>query len=285
MNSRLILSRAIEPDTHPELPIDIGKNGDGVGSWVHERKHRLLATYIDAARAAANSSKFSNWIYLDPFCGPGRMRTRGESFTRPGGAMVAWRQSQISGAPFDLVFVGDLDETKALACEARLTAAGCNAKAFPGPAVDTVDKMVRAVPPRSLVLVYIDPYNLSLLSYEMIATLARLPKVDFVVHFSTMDWLRNSANARDPEHPRFDDVSPGWRERLNNVSDASLPVALFQDWYAKIRALDFEFSRALSIYNDSQHEIYKLVFFARHPLPLRLWGDVSKEPQMGFFGD
>lgn len=285
MNKRLIINRPIEPDSHPDLPIDNGKNNDGVGGWVHAEKHRLLATYIDAARSAANSNKFSHWIYLDPFSGPGRMQARGETCTRPGGAMVAWRQSQISGAPFDRVFVGDLDPAKAAACETRLKAAGCNAQAFPGPASTTALQMVKAVPPRSLVLVYIDPYNLSLLSFEMISALASLPKVDFVVHFSTMDWLRNSANARDPAHPRFDDVSPGWRDRLRSVSDSSLPVALFQDWYDKIVGLGFRFAKAMPIYNNDQQEIYKLVFFARHDLPLRLWGDVSRLPQLGMFGD
>jgi three-Cys-motif partner protein len=195
-NNRLILNRAIEPDTHPHLVLDRGKNEDGVGDWVYRDKHRMLATYIDAARSAANSSSFSNWIYLDPFCGAGRMQVREEKFSRPSGAMVAWRQSQISSAPFDQVFVGDLDDKKLGACEERLRAAGCPVQSFQGAAAMTVHEMVKAVPARSLCLVYLDPYNLSLLSYQMISAFAKLPKVDFVVHFSTMDWLRNVANAR-----------------------------------------------------------------------------------------
>lgn len=284
MNKRLILSRPIEPDSHRQLVIDLGKNGDGVGDWVHLDKHRMLATYIDAARSAANSPRFSHWVYMDPFSGAARMRVRGETLTRPGGAMVAWRQSQISGASFDRVFVGDLDEEKLAACEARLGAAGAPVTAFPGPAEITVHKMVAAVPPRSLCLVYIDPYNLSLLSYEMIAAFAKIQTADFVIHFSTMDWLRNAANERNPTRARFDHVSPGWRERLKDVSDSSLPVALFQDWYDRIVALGLTSARAMPIYNNDSHEIYKLVFFARHPLPLRLWGEVSRPAQMGLEG-
>lgn len=199
--------------------------------------------------------------------------------------MVAWRQSQISNASFDQVLIGDLDKSKVDACQARLAAAGCKVKAFQGKAEDTVNDMIRAVPPRSLCLVYIDPYNLSLLSYQMLKALASLPKVDFVVHFSTMDWLRNTANATNPAYPRLDEVSPGWRDRLSGVSNSSLPVALFNDWYANIEALDFQFAKAHPIFNNTQHEIYKLVFFARHPLPIKLWGDVAKEKNRSLFED
>lgn len=283
-NARLILSRLIEPDTHPDLVVDRGKHGDGVGAWVHTEKHRLLATYIDAARAAATSGKYSNWIFIDPFSGPGRMIAKGETVTRPGGSMVAWRQSQISKTPFSKVFIGDIDGQKSAACEARLRATGCPVTTFPGPAADTAIQMVRAVPPRSLCFVYIDPYNLALLSFEMIQTFARLPKVDFVVHFSTMDLLRNVAQELDPERARFDDVSPGWRQRLGNVSNSSLPVAFFDDWNAKVAALGFKFSKAVPlIYNDDNREIYKLVFFARHALPIKLWSDVARGPNRELF--
>lgn len=284
MNKRLVISAAPEPDPCPNLPIDLGKYGEGVGTWVAQEKHRYLSTYIDAARSAAKSKHFDNWVFLDPFCGPGRMRQRNEKFSRPGGAVVAWRQSQVSGAPFSKVLIGDIDPERSGACEARLLALGAPVQRFDGPAAETVVEMVKAVPKRSLCLVYIDPYNLSLLSYEMIAAFAKLPKVDLVVHFSTMDWLRNVAQERKPDRARFDDVSPGWRERLSGVSDASLPVAFFEDWYAKMTGLGFRFSTAIPlVFNDDQHEIYKLVFLARHDLPLKLWGDVARDQNLPLF--
>jgi three-Cys-motif partner protein len=284
INNRLIINRPIEPDSYPDLIVDDGKNGGGVGDWVHLEKHRLLATYIDAARAAAASSSFSNWIYMDPFSGPGRMITKGESSTRPGGAMVAWRQSQLGHKPFSKVFVGDLDEKKLEACEARLAAANCPVTAFHGSAIDTAKKMVAAVPPRSLCLVYIDPYNLALLSHDMIKTFASLPKVDFVVHFSTMDLLRNVDAEMDPERARFDDVLPGWRTRLALHNKSSLPSAFLDDWRASVQGMGFTCSKSMPlIYNNDQHEIYKLVFFAKHDLPMKLWRDVARSPNLDLF--
>jgi three-Cys-motif partner protein len=283
MNRRLVISSPPEADTHPQLFFDEGKNGEGVGQWVAQEKHRYLCTYIDAARAAAKKG-FSQWVYIDPFSGPGRLRQRGETITRPGGAVVAWRQSQFSGTPFGTVMIGDIDPVRSSACEARLAALGAPVKRFNGPAAETVLEMVKAVPPRSLCLVYIDPYNLALLSFPMIEALAKLPKVDFVVHFSTMDLIRNVAAELDPDRARFDDVSPGWRDRMASVANQSLAVAFFADWYQRVKALGFEFSEAMPlIRNDDQREIYRLVFFARNDLPNRLWSDVARDPNRGLF--
>lgn len=284
MKKPLVISSAPEPDPLPHLVVDQGKNNDGVGQWVAQEKHLYLSKYIDAARAAAKSKHFSEWVFIDPFCGPGRMRQRKEIITRPGGSVVAWRQSQVSGTPFGKVFIGDIDPQKSKACEERLLALGAPVRRFDGPAAETVTEMVKAVPAGALCLVYIDPYNLELLSYPMIEALARLPKVDFVVHFSTMDLIRNVAAELDPDRARFDEVSPGWRVRMGGIANQSLAVAFFNDWEQKVKALNFEFSKAMPlITNDDQREIYRLVFFARNDLPIRLWGDVARDPNRSLF--
>jgi len=284
VNKRLVVNAAPEADPLPHLFVDEGKNSEGVGPWVAQKKHMYLSTYIDAARAAAKSKYFSEWVFIDPFCGPGRMRQRNEKITRPGGSVVAWRQSQASETPFGKVFIGDIDPIRNKACEARLKALGAPVRRFDGPADATVFEMVKAVPQGALCLVYLDPYNLALLSYSMISTLAKLPKVDFVVHFSTMDLFRNVAAELGPERKRFDEVSPDWRQRLSGVANKSLPVAFFDDWFKKVKELDFEFSTAMPlITNDDQREIYRLVFFARHDLPIRLWGDIAKDPNRSLF--
>jgi three-Cys-motif partner protein len=144
--------------------------------------------------------------------------------------------------------------------------------------------MVDTVPRGALCLAYIDPYNLSLLNFEMIRTLARLPNVDFAVHFSTMDLSRNVGLESDPERFRFDQVAPGWKQALAGVSPKNRRVAFFNYWMELVRSLGFEFSREMPLVsNNSGHEIYRLVFFARHDLPIRLWGDVAKDGiQSGF---
>jgi three-Cys-motif partner protein len=129
--------------------------------------------------------------FIDPFASTGRIQAVGEAFTRPGGAVRAWLSLE-KDAPFTRMFVGDKEPERAAACEERLHAIGAPAKAFPGLASDTVPRMVRLVPRGALCMAYVDPYNLELLSFSILKQLAKLPKVDLAVNFSTMDLQRNA---------------------------------------------------------------------------------------------
>jgi three-Cys-motif partner protein len=271
------------PDPLPNLVVERGPDDRGVGQWVPNIKHTLMAKYISAAYGAMN--RWPERVFIDPFCGPGRIQVEGESTTRDGGSVVAWRQSQQSGAPYTRVLVGDINPERVAACRDRLAALNAPVEAFPGPADETVKGMVaRVAQRRSLCFAYLDPYNLALLSFDMIRTLATLPNIDFAVHFSTMDLKRNVDAQLDPERARFDAVAPGWRTAIGSVSKASLPVAFFNYWIEQVRGLGFTCSREMPLVtNNSQHEIYRLVFFARHEFPNRLWNDVARSGNLELF--
>lgn len=265
-------------DPRPDLFVDRGEDQKGVGKWIPEQKHVYLAKYIGAASEAMKV--WPRRVYIDPFCGPGRLQVENESFTRDGGSLVAWRQAAKLGAPYTQVLVGDINPVKLSANRDRLTALGAPVTAFEGPAVETVKEMVKHVQPGSLCLAYIDPYNLAYLSMEIIETLATLKNVDFAVHFSTMDLLRNVDAELDPDRARFDEVAPGWRN-MPSMSKASLPVEFMKYWMRMVQDLGFKFSREQPlVHNNTNKEIYRLVFFARHKLPNKLWGDIAKSPNM-----
>lgn len=132
------------PDSHPDQPIERGPHGRGVGDWVPGEKYRYLTRYLHATREA--QKKFKQRVLIDPFCGPGRIQVEGESGTRPGGSVVAYRQSVASAAPFTRVLVGDIDSERVRANVLRLAATGASVRPFVGPANQTVDAMIEAVP-------------------------------------------------------------------------------------------------------------------------------------------
>jgi len=274
---------ATAPDPCPDLPIEKGPEGKGVGSWVCADKHRLLANYLWATRGA-----WAGWdkrIYIDPFCATGRIQGVGEQFTRPGGAVRAWL-SLAADAPFTGMFVGDKEPERAAACEARLEAIGAPARAFPGLANDTVPQMVKATPHGALCMAYVDPYNLELLSFSILKQLAALPKVDLAINFSTMDLWRNVVTEFGQSRSRFDAVAPGWRDDPDvRASGAkNMPLAFFNYWFKLVTELDFEHSKAMPIVrNNEGHPIYRMVFFTRHPLPKRIWSDVARGPNLEMF--
>jgi three-Cys-motif partner protein len=261
-------------DPCPTLPIERGPDNTGVGRWVPAEKHRLLYHYLYATRNAWK--KWSNRIFIDPFAGPGRIQVSGESFTRDGGAVVAWR-ALAQSAPFTQMRVGDIDPERAQACEKRLRAAGASVQSYAGPAVKTVKNMVLAVPPRSLCMAYVDPYNLELLAFSIIQELAKLQKVDLAINFSTMDLQRNAD--MELKRARFDGVAPGWRQDSGTLGASKQNIALefFRYWRHLVLGLGFEDSQEMPLVcNDQGSPIYRIVFFTRHKLPKRIWGDVAR---------
>jgi three-Cys-motif partner protein len=193
---------------------------------------------------------------------------------------------QANNVPFTSALVGDLAPDRAPACAQRLQACGVNATPFTGKAVDTVWEMVKQVPSNALCFAYVDPYSLEYLDLEILRAVSSLRKVDLAVHFSTMDLARNVEVEFDINgRARFDRAAPGWQERVDvtKMTKAEARLAFFQYWLELVQGLGFKSSQVMPLVpNDSGHSIYRLVFFSRHELPLRIWGDVARGPQRGF---
>jgi three-Cys-motif partner protein len=250
-----------------------------VGSWVPHQKHKLLCDYLYATQHAWKS--WPNRILIDPFAGPGRIQVRSETETREGGTILAWR-TLADVAPFTKVLIGDIDGERAAACESRLAAVGAPVHAFVGPAAETVHQMVARVPKGSLCIAYIDPYNLQYLSFSILKALAVL-RVDFVINFSVMDLRRNVDNETNPDRARFDDAAPGWRDHIDDrvISRSNLSTEFFKYWRGLVTALGFEHSEEMPyVLNDYGAPLYRMVLFARHKLPKRIWADVARGPNM-----
>lgn len=268
----------IYPDPLPNLPIERGPLEKGVGRWVPEQKHKLLWDYLFATQYAWK--KWPQRVLIDPFCGPGRVQVEGESGTRDGGAVLAWRRLADLDVPFTTCLVGDLKEARAQACAKRLEAIGAkNVLSFGGPAVQTVPQMIKAVPTGALCFAFVDPYNLALLSFEMLRQLASL-KIDLAIHFSTLDLLRNIDMELDPERARFDEVLPGWRDSsVFQGGKRGLPETFFATWLAAVKNFGFTLAEEMPLVtNKNGHGLYRMIFFARHRLPIRLWNDVARNP-------
>jgi three-Cys-motif partner protein len=181
--------------------------------------------------------------------------------------------------------VGDIEQERALACEERLRAIGAPAQAFVGPAEKTIEAMVSRVSrKRALCMAYIDPYNLEYLSFSIFQELATL-RVDLAINFSTMDLQRNAELEFDPQRARFDNAAPGWRkdENVLAASKSNVGLAFFHYWMGLVKGLGFDHSHEMPlVHNDQGHPIYRMVFFARHQLPRRIWTDIAQGPNRTF---
>lgn len=263
-------------DPCPGLPVERGPDGKGVGDWVPEMKHMLLGKWL-----SATSRFWAKWperIFIDPFCGPGRIQVRGENSTRDGGSVVAFRESLRANAPFTRMLIGDLKPERVNANAARLKALGATVQTFPGPAQETIKQIVQAAPKKTLALAYLDPYNLEFLSFDIIETLATL-RVDFAVHFSLMDMTRNIEMELDDDRARFDGAAPGWRKVIDvaKMSKAEARQAFFAHWRGLVEKLGFGFSEEMPLVRGTGNApLYRLVFFSRNKDAARIWSDVAR---------
>ena len=137
-------------------------------------------------------------------------------------------------------------------------------------------------------MAYLDPYNLELLAFSIIQELSKLKKVDLAINFSTMDLQRNADLEFDPTRARFDDTAPGWRQERTVLSSSkqNVKLAFFNYWCQLVQSLGFEYSKEMPMVTNNQGRgIYRMVFFARHDLPTRIWGDIARGPNRQLFAD
>lgn len=259
-----------------------GLRGLSVGFWSADKTDRIRR-YVDACWAAR--SHFSHRSYIDLFCGPGRIFERSERQWQNGSALAAYSQSMLRGGAFTEFTIGDIDATNLGACEQRLRALGAEPTVLLGPAQSTVTQVVQQANPFGLHLTVLDPFNLNLLDFSVIAELARLKHIDIVVHFSLMD-LRRNLIMQYRDGGVFDLVAPNWRihvpaERLNKRE----AVREFENyWISLVEQTGLRASVHRPVFkNGRRAELYRLILLSRSDVAHKIWNSATSDPnQRGF---
>jgi three-Cys-motif partner protein len=263
-------SELLQPDGFPS-----GKVLE-VGDWSIE-KHQLLRRYVGASWAARR--KWPKRGFIDLFCGPGRTRIKGSDIETDGGAVVAWRQTKLNSVEFSDVIIGDVDQDSLVSCEKRLLALNAPVTALLGPAEQTVDEAIKRLPPNGLHLAYLDPFNMEHLPFSIIERLAKVRKIDIVVHFSVMDLQREIELDFLRDESRFEAFAPGWKQHVDvtGLTKQQARNAFVKYWLGLVESLGFQYSKEMPLMTNSNNgPLYRMMFLMRDQLPGRLWGDVAR---------
>lgn len=257
-----------------ELDPADGLRRELVGPWAQE-KHQRLRHYVDISRAARRKFQ-GNSTFIDLYCGPGRARIKNSNIVIPGSAIAAASEAQRHSA-FGEIYIADLDETNVAHCEQRLAQEHIQPVfSFVGEAETTVRTIRQKLSPSALHLAFLDPYNIQALPFSVIRTLAELPRMDLLIHVSTMDLQRNvkafMANGK------LDRFAPGWRERVEPAArnDVAL-LAVFHHWCDLIRKLGYQEVGDLveRVSGARNQPLYWLVLASKNSLGKEFWGKVS----------
>jgi three-Cys-motif partner protein len=266
-----------------------------VGIWAKE-KHDYLRRYIQISSKARvkyipdknSPEKYTaGATYIDLFCGSGRSKIKDSNEWIDGSAIVAWKTSQQSGAPFSQIYIADSDEQNLLACKTRLEALGAVVVARHGTALDALSEYCDALSPHGLHFSFIDPFNLKSLDFTILESLSNLKRIDMLIHLSKMDLQRNLVKNLRHYESDFDAFVPGWRDEFDiNQGMKHVRQQVIDFWIEKVKALGVSASKDTDwklITGKKKQPLYWLMLIAKHDLAHKFWNAAAAAKQDALF--
>lgn len=261
---------------------DDGLPVEEVGEWVSD-KHDLLCDYIQISTYARK--KYlpplgrGGSTYIDLFCGPGRAKIKATGEMVDGGCVAAWRKSVASGAPFSKMILGDIDEDRLALAKSRLERLGAPVVALAGAAAETAPLAIQECPVGALNFAYLDPYSLGTLDFTIISTLAKLYRIDVMVHVSQMDLQRNFDRNSLKDRSALDAFAPGWRKEVDTSStQRTSRQAYFEYWKRLVQSTGIKTNAEIRLVSGAGNQpLYLLLLATRHDLAHKFWGTVAKK--------
>ncbi len=262
---------------------DDGLPAAKVGEWAKE-KHNYLRRYLDISSAVRRkflTGPSKTATFVDLFCGPGRAKVKETGEWIDGSAVAAWKISQEGGTPFSKIYIADIDEKSCTASAERLRRLDAPVQELSGSAVDAAATLVQVINPHGLHFAFIDPYNLGTLDFKIIQTLARLKRIDMLIHISKMDHQRNLGINLASEESAFDSFVPGWRDGIDlNHSQPEIRRRVVEYWREKVANLGIGPSAEMKLIKGrgNQH-LYWLLLVAKNDLALKFWKEAANIDQ------
>jgi three-Cys-motif partner protein len=266
----------------------VGKLTDGddglpveeVGIWSLE-KTDLLCSYIKITSATRKKYLPPNGkggaCYIDLFCGPGRALIKQTNQFVTAGCVAAWQASVDSGSPFSKMLIGDMDEERLSAATERLKRLGAPVIPLLGEAKNTTFPAIQKAGGAGLHFAFLDPYNLGSLDFHVIETLARLNRIDILVHVSQMDLQRNFDRHSVAEGSPLDTFCPGWRSSVDTVSSQrTARQAYFEHWRTRVAETGVLTNAEMRLITGPGNQpLYLLLLAAKHELAHKFWQTVA----------
>ena len=260
-----------------------------VGQWAEDKHARVRADLELAAKTVGR--KFvgpgkAGFYYTDPFCGPPHARIRDNGQIVEGGALVATGAARAAGAPFSCIYIADKNPAFVEASARELQSRGETVRTYTGTALETSGEIARALPPHGLHFAFLDPFNLEALPFEGIHSLAKLARMDILVHFSSMDLQRNFGEFLAKPSSPLDSFAPGWRDTVQQTMPAHEKRRRVREhWQSLLAEAGIPTAGGIEHMQGSRNQtLYWLIFAAKNPLALKFWNVIraASATQRGF---
>src|SRR5260370_7866624 len=199
----------VQRDEHYTLD-EQGLLVEKVGPWAKD-KLKILADYIHAAGGAGSKYPLHGPTYIDVCCGPGRSVIRDTNEFIDGSPVVEFKKANGSPAPFTSRTISDANAQLLTTAENRLSALGAPVRTVQGPASSAMPQIVQRLDPGGLHLAFLDPHNLGTLSFDLFESLAKLNRIDVIVHVTLSDLQPTPVPYLPPPHDQSHKLAPAVR--------------------------------------------------------------------------
>ncbi len=248
-----------------------------VGEWERE-KHDPLERYIEAS--AGPRSKFlrprpgvvsGGAAFIDLYAGPGRARVRSSGSIVDGSPLIALKHGK---APFTKVILCDIDPVNADALRRRVAPYGPRAVVIEGDCHANIDRIVAEIPRAGLNIALVDPFSLGQHDFDTIARLARIDRMDMLIHFPTMDAKRNWGQGSELRLTKALGTD-AWRGKVRRPREVTRAIDTLRE-----RLKEFGYTgnnvRSVEVTNSTGGVLYHLVYVSKHELGDKIWDSIAK---------
>lgn len=268
------------------------------GPWAIE-KLDYLARYISVFSTSMCHKPWRGIHYIDLFAGPGKCRSKaGEFFL--GSPLIALKAAH----PFTHYYFADLEKDNIVALQQRCSVSPCQDRIqyYVGDSNAIVDEIVGHVSAidreflrrrwSSLNLAFLVPSGLDLY-WNTVRTLARLNRMDLIIHYPQMGLARYMPKAFESRDQNRVDLFFGsrkWRDIYRQWHDTRhLHTQLMNHYKERLQGLGYtEVLRGDQTgYEPVMRNVkrraplYRLLFASKHPLGHDFWRKVTQRDVYG----
>lgn len=262
----------------PDL-VDDGQAVQCVGPWVSE-KHEPLSRYIKATRGPRKDylppRGLGGAAFIDLYAGPGRARVWSTGTVVEGSPLIALNHDE---APFTKVILCEVDAENAEALRRR-TERDERVIVIEGDCHERIDDIIAATPASGLNFALIDPFSLDQLRFDTIAKLARVQRMDLLIHLPTMDMKRNFGRGTEARLTKALGTDE-WKKHITGPSG----IARWAVEALRKRLTEFGYTGkevpTTMVTNTKNGGLYHLMFASKHDLGDKIWKSIAKTSGCG----
>jgi three-Cys-motif partner protein len=262
-----------------------------VGPWV-EDKYFFLERYLNAScEARRKFADKNNAVFIDLFAGPGRCIIKNEKKEIDSGGFRAFKRDE---APFNEYFYFDISSVNAKALEKRINSkSSCSVKC--GDSNSSINELVETLSrkPYRYHFAFIDPFGPDGLKFETLRNLAKLTRMDILLHFPIGSIKRNLGTWLRSKSTILDDFlgTDKWRKEIDGLSSDKIFKVLIDVLTEQLKSIGYpeEGLRMASsdrdiyaglptvlVKNTKEVELYVLILASKHSLAQKIWNSVIK---------